>query len=237
MNRTRKNTSFRTAAAGLAVIALLSAAACTSEESTTSETVATTATTSAAETSAAPETTTETTSAPAKEYTDASLAAVLTKVTVDGKAASTLPIATVRSQAATDITVAPAACKFAGEGLLPYVKANPAALAVPAATTGMSVVSLSASEADKLIDDRDALLANPDCANITLTSGGQTVKSAIKGQDTEGFGFEDAKIMVSNGGAGDTFGFTGRKGNVIASVNSSDIAQIEQIATQIAANL
>lgn len=249
MNRTPKNFSLRSAAAGIAVIALMSVAACTTEESTSdtptvvaSDTSAAATTsapaTSAAATSAAPETTSApASSAPAAEYTDASLAAVLTKVTVDGKAASPLPIATVRSQAGTEIKVEPAACSFAGQGLLPYVKENPAALAVPAATAGMSLVSLSAADADKLIADRDALLSNPDCANVTLTTGGQKITSKIAAQETEGFGFEDAKIMVSNGGTGDVYGFTGRKGNLVASVNSPDLAQIKAVATQIAANL
>ncbi|MBO1030145.1 hypothetical protein IPV09_02205 [Tessaracoccus sp. SD287] len=250
MNRTPKNFSLRSAAAGIAVIALMSVAACTTEESTSADTPTVVASdtsaagttsapaTSAPATSAAPETTSApASSAPATEYTDASLAAVLTKVTVDGKAASPLPIATVRSQAGTEIKVEPAACSFAGQGLLPYVKENPAALAVPAATAGMSLVSLSAADADKLIADRDALLSNPDCANVTLTTGGQKITSKIAAQETEGFGFEEAKIMVSNGGTGDVYGFTGRKGNLVASVNSPDLAQIKAVATQIAANL
>lgn len=241
MTRIRTPFSLRNAAAGLAVVALLSVAACSSAEEPTSTIPATTATsqTSAAQTTAAPETTTATTATkPTGDYTDASLAAILTKVTVDGKAASPMPIALVRSQPASAITVEPAACSFAGEGLLPYVKDNPAALATATTlSTGMSLVSLSAADADKLFADRDALLSNPECAQITLTSAGQKLPTTIKAESTEGFGFDDAKIMVSNGGAGDVYGFTGRKGDLIVSVNSADKAQIKAIATQIAAGL
>lgn len=244
MTRILTRSSLRNAAAGLAVVALLSVAACSSDEPTAT----TPATTAASETSAAPTTAAttaaETTAAettPAEtgaEHTDETLAAVLAKVTIDGAAVTPLPIATIRTGAAgAQMTVEPAVCSFAGQGLLPYVVDNPAAMAVPALTSGMSLVSLSAADADKLIADRNALLGNPDCATVTLTTGGQTVTSKISSEDSDGFGMTDAKIMVSNSGTGDLYGFTARKGNVIVSVNSPDKAQIEAIATQIAANL
>ncbi|MGD8213650.1 hypothetical protein [Aestuariimicrobium sp. Y1814] len=246
MTRIRNPFSLRSAAAGLAVVALLSVAACSSEEPTTSTAPSTSATaeTSAAETTATETTAAETTSAETTatetdgEFTDESLAAILSQVTIDGATVTPMPISLVRTGgAAAEITVEPAACSFAGEGLLPYINDNPAALAAPSATTGMSLVALSAADADKLIADRNALLDNPECANVTLTTEGQTIQSTIKSEDSDGFGMDSPRIMVSNSGTGDLYGFTARKGNVIVSVNSPDKAQIEAVATQIAANL
>ena len=234
-----KNSHLHRFVAGLAAAALLSMAACGTDETTgdatsaasTQATTQTSVTTSEATTSdstSEPGASTSkdpTSSGSTSAHTDESLAAILSKVTLDGDPITPIPIATVRGQSQAAITVKPEACQFAAQGLLPLVMdgTTPAALALPEAGSGITIVALGTEEAaKKVIADRDALANNPACAKLTVTAEGTTVEAALKSEKSDGFGMDDPLILVSTAaGVGDQYTFTARKGDVVVSVSAT----------------
>ncbi|MGD7731671.1 hypothetical protein ACQCX5_01765 [Propionibacteriaceae bacterium G57] len=175
--------------------------------------------------------------------TDATLAAAIGKVSVNGTLLQAFPVDLVRKDSGLPSTD-PAKCNYAATGYLEQVLAGrPAGYAFTNARLTVTIVDMGGDAgAKQQVARRDTALDDPGCATVRTTYQGQTATSTLKAVNLVAAGLESPRGMVSTSSDGTSSNaeVSGRKGNVLVHVaqqGSTDVTRLADIAADLGAAL